>query len=215
MLQNNLFFLVFLLFGSLNVASSFGPLFFRHSKRRQHDYNFELLGEEDPTSESTRSNNEKRIAIIGSGAVGCYYGSRLKEAGHDVCFYMREPHFSACLKNGLNVTSIDGDMFIPPDELELYNDTKSIGRVDWVIVALKSSSLDAIPDLVYPCLSKDTRLLAIMNGLIEDDLIRMLKEKAKEPVDDMSAPLDCCRAVYGGTIVKESFQTLIRPLIHI
>jgi len=138
------------------------------------------------------------IAVVGSGAVGSYYGARLWEAGHDVRFYMREPHLSACSTGGLNVTSIDGDIFIPSEEIRVHGTTESMGPVDWVIVCLKSTSLDAIPDLIYPLLSLDTRVVAIMNGLIEDDLIRVLKEKAKET--DFSAPLQCCKALYGGTL---------------
>ena len=131
--------------------------------------------------------------------MGSYYGSRLWEAGHDVKFYMREPHYSACSKAGLNVTSIDGDVFIPSSEIDVRDSTRKIGVVDWVLVSLKSTSLDAIPDLVYPLLDSDrTRVLVIMNGLVEDDLIRMLKEKANEETDDSSAQLQCCKALYGG-----------------
>lgn len=75
-----------------------------------------------------------------------------------------------------------------------------MGQVDWVIVCVKSTSLDAIPDLIYPLLKPETRVVAIMNGLIEDDLIAMLKEKAKEPAEDVNSPLSCCRALYGGTV---------------
>jgi len=173
----------------LTSVSSFAPSGHQGGVAQQ---DFRLLSTKDE-----HAIDVKRVAIIGSGAVGSYYGARLYEAGHNVCFYMRQPHYAACLRNGLNITSIAGDMAIPPDKINLYDNTKSIGPVDWVIVCLKSTALDAIPDLIYPCLSKDTRVLAIMNGLIEDDLICMLKERAGEP-KDARVPLQCCRALYGG-----------------
>lgn len=73
-----------------------------------------------------------------------------------------------------------------------------MGTVDWVICALKSTGLDAIPDLIYPLLSKNTRVLNIMNGLIDEDLLAMLAKKSgKDPADELE-DLTCCAAVYGG-----------------
>ena len=53
--------------------------------------------------ESTE-NSKSCVAIVGSGAVGGYYGSRLWEAGHNVSFFMRGDHYVQCKANGLNVT---------------------------------------------------------------------------------------------------------------
>jgi len=71
-----------------------------------------------------------------------------------------------------------------------------MGQVDWVIVALKSSSLDAIPDLIYPLLHQGTRVLNIMNGLIEEDVLKGLNRKDGKAEEDKS--LTCCSAIYGG-----------------
>lgn len=138
------------------------------------------------------------VAIVGAGAVGAYYGSRLWESGaYDVKFQMRGENYEKSRELGLNVTSIHGDIFIPPESLQVYTDTKEIGPVDWVVVALKSSALDVIPELIYPLLTPGkTRVLAIMNGLIEEDLISNLKELAGEDPEDSS--LKCCAALYGG-----------------
>jgi 2-dehydropantoate 2-reductase len=96
-----------------------------------------------------------------------------------------------------NWKSVNGDIHIPPEKLQAFASTKDIGPVDWVIVALKSSSLEAIPELVYPLLHQDTRIVVIMNGLIEEDLLVMLSEKAGEnpPLD---SNISYCAAVYGG-----------------
>lgn len=139
-----------------------------------------------------------KIAIVGSGAVGGYYGARLWESGaYDVKFQMRGDHYEMSTQNGLNVTSVQGDIFIPPSELEAYTDTNDMGKVDWVVVALKSSALESIPALISPLLEPGkTRVLAIMNGLIEDDLMKLLKEFTGE--DQSSKYVECCAAVYGG-----------------
>jgi 2-dehydropantoate 2-reductase len=154
-------------------------------------------GSNTDTDETSRPMN---VAVVGAGAVGSYYGARLWEAGHSVTFYMRGEHYESSKRDGLTVTSVIGDIRIPADQLHTVNDTSAVTTpLDWVVVALKSSSLEAIPDLIYPMLSLDTRILVIMNGLVEDDLIKMLKERAGEK--DMEAPLECCQALYGGMAV--------------
>lgn len=147
------------------------------------------------------------VAVIGSGAVGGYYGARLWESGrYNVHFHMRGEHLDQSKQTGLMVTSIDGDVFVPPDRLSTFTDPREAGTtMDWVIVALKSSSLEAIPELIYPLLEPGkTRVLCIMNGLIEDDLIALLKEHAEEAESlpsgkgGASEIIHCCGAVYGG-----------------
>jgi 2-dehydropantoate 2-reductase len=155
------------------------------------------------------------VAIVGSGAVGGYYGARLWETGaYNVKFYMRGENYQASTKNGFNVTSIHGDVFIPPHSLQAYQSTEDMGTVDWVIVALKSTSLDVIPNLVYPLLKKETRVLAIMNGLIEDDLLLALNVKAGQCISEddengRDGTIQCCAAVYGGMALVCSNR--IRP----
>jgi 2-dehydropantoate 2-reductase len=146
-----------------------------------------------------KATDKTTIAIVGSGAVGGYYGARLWETGvYDVKFHMRGDHYETSKSDGLNVTSVHGDIFIPPKDLQAYTETADIGKVDWVVVGLKSSALDAIPELVYPLLEPGkTRILAIMNGLIEDDLIRQLKQFAGEEHSGDDS-LQCCAALYGG-----------------
>ena len=162
----------------------------------------------DVTSSSSKSQlsantGEKtsRIAIVGAGAVGSYYGGRIWESVRsssniDVMFQLRNEHYDHCSENGISVSSIDGDFVIPSNELLAYPTTEDMANsvkddhdpaFDWVIVALKSSSLDAVPQLIKPLTSPQTRVLVIMNGLIEDDLLEMLRGEQLE-----------CKAVYGG-----------------
>jgi 2-dehydropantoate 2-reductase len=151
------------------------------------------------TTSTTASDVSKQsVAVVGCGAVGSYYGARLWEAGvYNVKFHMRGEHFQASTSSGLNVTSVHGDIFIPPEDIAAYETTEEIGPVDWVIVALKSSSLDVIPELISPLLHDGTRVVCIMNGLIEEDLVAGLNRYAGGSIED-EATVTCCAAVYGG-----------------
>jgi len=106
-----------------------------------------------------------RIAVIGSGAVGSFYGARLGRAGHDVRFLMRRD-YEAVRRNGLTVRSCDGDFRFPA---KVFARSEEIGPVDLVICALKTTALDAAPGLIRPCLGPDTEVLALMNGLGVED----------------------------------------------
>ncbi|MBN1343369.1 MAG: 2-dehydropantoate 2-reductase [Phycisphaerae bacterium] len=103
-----------------------------------------------------------RIGVIGSGAVGCFYGARLARAGHEVHFLMRRD-YEAVRDGGLTVHSRDGDFRL--ESVRCHARSEEIGPVDWVLCALKTTALDAAPGLIGPCVGRDTRILAMMNGL--------------------------------------------------
>lgn len=155
---------------------------------------------EDDNTEEKCEFNKPSIAIIGTGAVGGYYGARLWETGkYDVKFQMRGENYKVSTRDGLRVDSIDGDIFIPPAKVEAFTDPADVGPVDWVILSIKSSSLSDIPELIHPLIdSKRTRILAIMNGLIEEDLIRLLEDSIGQ---------EFCSALYGGMALVCSNRT--------
>lgn len=152
---------------------------------------------------------KQAVAVIGSGAVGSYYGARLWETGQfDVLFQMRGEHYDTSVAKGLRIDSVHGDINIPPADLQAFKDTNDMGKVDWVIVALKSTALETIPSLIFPLLEPGrTRVLLLMNGLVEEDVIRSLKLYAGEPTDNSN--LQCCEALYGGMAFV--FSTRIGP----
>ena len=78
--------------------------------------------------------------MIGSGAVGLYYGARLIESGNDVSFLCRRDA-EALKEKGLSVFSHEGDMYFAPDSLNIYTKADDMDVMDWVILALKSYSL--------------------------------------------------------------------------
>ena len=155
------------------------------------------LSESITDSEDYLDNNSQTIAVIGSGAVGSYYGARLwKEGQHQVQFYLRPgTAFDESQRKGFQIQSIDGDFVLPPKDLCLVNSTFAMKKPDWIILALKTTSLAAIPDLIQPLLSEKVKILPFMNGMIDQELIRLLKE-ATGQTDD--GELQCCRTLYGG-----------------
>jgi 2-dehydropantoate 2-reductase len=104
----------------------------------------------------------KKIAVIGTGAVGGYYGARLAEAGHEVNFLVRRD-YHAVTANGLKVTSPDGDFTL--NNPHIAKNSEELGTAEWVICALKSSSFRDAHKLVQPCVGNGTRILVLMNGL--------------------------------------------------
>ena len=77
-----------------------------------------------------------KIAILGSGGVGGYYGARLARAGHDVTFIARGAHLAAIRERGLEVRSPALGGFVVRAAAE--DDTSKVGKVDLVILAVKA-----------------------------------------------------------------------------
>jgi len=104
-----------------------------------------------------------RFAVLGSGAVGGYYGARLAKAGHDVTFVARGAHLAAIRERGLSIRSSALGDFIVTARAE--EDTTRIGPVDVVVVAVKTyDNATALP-LIAPMLGSDSAVLTIQNGV--------------------------------------------------
>lgn len=96
------------------------------------------------------------IAIIGAGTIGSYYGVRLAESGHNVHFLIRRD-YQTVREGGLRVISPDGDFTLT--DPTITPSSEEIGPVDWVLCALKATSIEEAQELVRPCVSTDTRIL--------------------------------------------------------
>jgi len=104
-----------------------------------------------------------KIAILGSGAVGGYYGARLARAGHDVTFIARGAHLAAIRDRGLEIkSSVLGD-FVARARAE--EDTARVGVVDLVMVAVKTYDNPTALPLLRPMLGPDTAVLTVQNGV--------------------------------------------------
>lgn len=102
------------------------------------------------------------VAVVGAGAVGCYYGARLAQAGHEVHFVMRRD-YDAVRRDGLTVHSTDGDFRL--DAPLVHRTSAEVGPVDWVLCALKATAIEDARDLIAPLVGGETRILLLMNGL--------------------------------------------------
>src|SRR5438105_3829520 len=109
-----------------------------------------------------------RIGIVGSGAIGTYYGAKLAHAGSDVHFLMRGD-LSEVLRNGIFVRG-EGENFRVA-KINCYNSTKEIGACDLVIVAVKTTSNSDLVDLIPPLMRERTMLLTLQNGLGNDEFL--------------------------------------------
>lgn len=109
-----------------------------------------------------------RIAIVGSGAVGCYYGGRLAQHGHEVHFLMRSD-YEVVKRDGLKITSHHGDFALP--QVNCHRSTSEIGQCDLVIIAMKATANEALLELLPPLLHEKTMILTLQNGLGSDDFL--------------------------------------------
>jgi 2-dehydropantoate 2-reductase len=96
------------------------------------------------------------VAIVGSGAIGLYYGGRLAAAGENVKFLLRSD-FDDIQQNGLRCESIHGDFALP--EVQGFRRSEEIGPVDLVIVAWKATANSHLADVLPPLLHADTQVL--------------------------------------------------------
>ena len=104
-----------------------------------------------------------RFAILGSGAVGGYYGAKLARAGHDVTFIARGAHLAAIRARGLEIRSPALEGFTVHARAE--EDTSKVGPVDVAIVAVKAyDNASALP-LVAPLVGPETAVLTLQNGV--------------------------------------------------
>jgi 2-dehydropantoate 2-reductase len=104
-----------------------------------------------------------RIAVVGAGGVGGYFGGRLAQTDHDVTFIARGEHLSAMLQEGLRVESIDGDFAVSP--VQATDNPEDVGAVDLVIIGVKAWQIPGTAVRLGPMLGPDTLVLPLQNGL--------------------------------------------------
>ena len=113
--------------------------------------------------------NEKlTYGVIGTGAIGGYYGARLAQSGQEVHFLLHSD-YEYVKANGLQVDSCDGSFHL--DSPLVYNQTEQMPKCDVVLVCLKSINNHMLRDLLPPLLKEDTLVVLIQNGIgVEQDV---------------------------------------------
>ena len=101
-------------------------------------------------------------AIIGTGAIGGYYGAKLAHAGKEVHFLLHSD-YEYVRANGLQVDSCDGNFVLP--QVNAYDSTLLMPKADVVLVGLKSTNQHLLRNLLPPLLHERTLVVLIQNGI--------------------------------------------------
>ncbi len=109
-----------------------------------------------------------KIAVVGSGAVGCYYGGMLANSGCDVRFLMRAD-LSAVRAGGLEIHTRGETVRL--STVRAFATTAEIGPCDLVIIALKATANAALETLIPPLIGPETILLTLQNGLGNEEFL--------------------------------------------
>ncbi len=104
-----------------------------------------------------------KIAVMGAGAMGGYFGGRLAEAGHDVWLIARGEHLAALKANGLKVLSPKGD--IHSTDIHATDDPSEVGEVDVVFFAVKNRDVETAGTAILPMMGADSFAMTVQNGV--------------------------------------------------
>lgn len=110
-----------------------------------------------------------RIAVMGTGGLGGYYGGLLARREHQVTFIARGAHLQAILKNGLQVNSFFGDFLIRP--AQATDKPADIGPVDLVLFCTKTYDTEKAAASAKPLIGTQTAVLSLQNGIDAADRI--------------------------------------------
>jgi 2-dehydropantoate 2-reductase len=106
-----------------------------------------------------------KVAMVGCGAVGSYYGAKLCRAGHEVHCLLRSD-YAVVEQRGLEIRSVDGDFTVRP---RVAREPGTIGTADVVFVALKSTANGILPGLLPPVVGPSSLVVSLENGLGDEE----------------------------------------------
>ena len=138
-----------------------------------------------------------RIAIMGAGGVGSYFGARLAASGANVTFVARGAHLSVLQDHGMSLKSPHGDLVL--DEVNATDDPSALGPVDVVLLTVKLYDLEAACAAIAPAIGPETMVVPIQNGV--------------SAVEMVCAHIDR-RNVVGGLVFIASFVVAPGKVIH-
>jgi len=111
-----------------------------------------------------------RIAIMGSGGVGGYFGARLVKGGADVHFVARGAHLAAMRERGLAVEGGPEAIHLP--KVNVTDDPRTIGPVDLVMFCVKLWDTESAARQLLPIMQPETGVISFQNGVTKDDMLR-------------------------------------------
>jgi 2-dehydropantoate 2-reductase len=104
-----------------------------------------------------------KIAIMGAGGVGGYYGGLLARTGQEVIFIARGAHLQALRRQGLRVNSVHGDFLVAP--AHATDNPAEVGPVDLILFTTKTYHTDSAALALKPMIGPDTVILPLQNGI--------------------------------------------------
>jgi 2-dehydropantoate 2-reductase len=110
-----------------------------------------------------------RIAAMGAGGVGGYFGARLQQAGHDVAFFARGKHLEAIRNDGLTIESPQGNARL---KVNVFADPAEAGPVDAVMFAVKLWDTESAAAQIKPIIGKHTVVIPLQNGVESADILK-------------------------------------------
>jgi len=110
-----------------------------------------------------------RIAVVGAGGTGGYFGGLLAQAGQDVTFIARGTQLEALRTRGLTVESRLAGMFTVP--VQATDDPNEVGPVDLILFCVKTYDTDAAAESIRPLIHSATMLLSLQNGIDNEERI--------------------------------------------
>ena len=109
-----------------------------------------------------------RVAVMGSGGIGGYYGGKLAAAGEDVTFIARGAHLEAIRRDGLQVKSVAGDFHVRP---KATDDPVAIGPVELVLFCVKGYDTETAAERIRPLVGTETAVLCLQNGVDNEETL--------------------------------------------
>jgi 2-dehydropantoate 2-reductase len=110
-----------------------------------------------------------RIAVVGAGGVGGYFGLRLARGGADVTFLARGAHLAAMCAGGLSVEGAE-PMHLAP--VNATDDPSTVGPADYVLLAVKLWDSEAALRQMRPLVGPASTVVSFQNGVLKDDILR-------------------------------------------
>ncbi|RCJ26516.1 2-dehydropantoate 2-reductase [Nostoc sp. ATCC 43529] len=116
--------------------------------------------------------SKRSYAILGTGALGGFYGAKLQKAGLDVHFLLKSD-YEYVTKFGLVIESKDGNFSLP--QVNAYNDIEKMPQCNVVVVALKTTQNHLLPQMLPPVVKDDGVVLVLQNGLaVEEEVAKIV-----------------------------------------
>jgi len=122
-----------------------------------------------PSGAEAKAGN--RIAVIGTGGLGGYFGARLAQSGAHVAFLARGQHLAAMQDRGLRVRSVHGNFQIPAHQLQVTSVATEIAPVDYVLFTVKSYDTVEAARAILPLLKPSTAVISLQNGIHNEGLL--------------------------------------------